>query len=90
MRKNAVQVQVDHRPPHKTRYTKPIRRVIGKEPQTHQHRGIFSEQNTNGPGSKINYRQMGTHKTEKLLKGKEHYHQDKMATYRLGKDLYRS
>ena len=40
------------------------RRESGKEPQTHQHRGKFHEQNTNGSDSKINYRQMGSHKIE--------------------------
>ena len=31
------------------------------------HRGIFPEENTSGSGSKINYRQIGYDKIEKIL-----------------------
>ena len=48
-----AQVQVDQRPPHKTRYTDTIRKESGEEYKTHRHRGKFSEQNTNGLCSKI-------------------------------------
>jgi hypothetical protein len=82
-----VQVQVDQRPSHKTRYIESIKREVSKGLQTHQHRGKFPEETTSGPDSKIKYRQMGSHKIEKLLLGKGHCHQDK-TTYRLGKDLY--
>jgi hypothetical protein len=35
---------VDQRPPYTTSYTEANRRESGKEPQTHGHRGNFSEQ----------------------------------------------
>ena len=62
-----AEVQVDQQPPHKNRYTEDNRRESGKEPQTHQHRENFPEQNTNGSGCKSNYRQMGSPKVEKFL-----------------------
>jgi hypothetical protein len=43
---------------------------VGKSPvhpRTYGHRESFPEQNTNGLCSKINSRQMGSHKSEKLL-----------------------
>ena len=43
---------------------------------------------TNGLCSKIKSQQMGPHQIAKVLLGKGHCHQDKMATNRLGKDLY--
>ena len=46
-----VQVQVDQGHPHKIRYTESGKK--GEEPQAHEYRGKFSEQNTNGSGSKI-------------------------------------
>jgi hypothetical protein len=49
----------------KTKCTESNRTESGEKPQTHQHRWKFPEQNTNGSGSKINYRQMGSHKIEK-------------------------
>jgi hypothetical protein len=59
---------VDQIPAHITRYTESIKKEMSKKPQTYQHRGDFSEQNNNGPGSKINnYRQMGYHTIAKLL-----------------------
>ena len=43
------------------------RRVSGKEPQTHWHRGKFHEQNTTSSCSKVNNWQIGLHKFENLL-----------------------
>ena len=48
-----AQGQVDQGPPHKTRYTEANRKVSGKEPQGHGHRGICPEQNTNSRYSLI-------------------------------------
>ena len=38
-----VQVQVDQRPPHKTRYTETKRKESGEEARAHGHRDKFSE-----------------------------------------------
>jgi len=54
---------------------------------THRNRENCPEENTNDSGSKINYRQIGSHKSEKLLQGKGHCLQYKMSNYRLGKYL---
>ena len=58
---------LDQGPPHKTRYIESNRRESKNELQTHQHRGNFPEQNTNGSCSKINNLQIGPHKIAKLL-----------------------
>jgi hypothetical protein len=44
-----------------------IAKKVGKSLGTHRHRGKVPEQNTNGFCSKIKNRQMGPHKTAKLL-----------------------
>ena len=62
---------MDQGPLHKTRFTESNGRESGKEPGR-LHRGNFTEQYTNGSGSKTNYRQMGPHKTAKRLEGKGH------------------
>jgi hypothetical protein len=49
------------------RNTETNRRESGEELRTQGHRGNFPEQNTNGLSSKINSRQMGTHKIAKFL-----------------------
>ena len=43
---------MDQGPSHKTRYKESNRRESGEEPQRHQHRRKFPEQNTNGLCSK--------------------------------------
>ena len=48
---------------HKARYTESNGRETREEPQTHTHREIFPEQNTNGFSSKITNRKMCPHKT---------------------------
>ena len=48
-----AQVQVDQRPPHKTRYTETNRTESGEELRIYWHRENFPEQNTNGLCSKI-------------------------------------
>ena len=50
-----AQVQVDQEPQYKTRYTEYNRQKVGKEPQTHWHRGKLPKQNINGSDYKINY-----------------------------------
>ena len=48
-----AQVQVDQRPPPKTRDTETYRGESEEEPQTHGHRAKFPEQNTNDLCCKI-------------------------------------
>jgi hypothetical protein len=48
-----AQVPVDQRPPHKTIYTESNRKGSEKDPGTHEHRGNFPEQNSNGFFSNI-------------------------------------
>ena len=58
------------RPPLKTRYTESIRREIREELGTYWNKGKFPEQDTNVLDSKINYRQIGSHKIESFYKAK--------------------
>jgi hypothetical protein len=58
---------VDQGPPHKTRDTETYRGKSGEEPQTHGHKRKIPEQNTNGLCCKIKNREIGPHKTVKLL-----------------------
>jgi hypothetical protein len=48
-----TQVQVDQRPPHKTRYTETNRKESEKEPRAHGHRENLPKQNSNSLCSKI-------------------------------------
>ena len=63
-----AQIQVDQRPPHKTRYTESNRHVSGGKSQTHGNRGNFPEQNTKGLFTKINNR-----KTVNMTKWQQTY-----------------
>ena len=62
-----TQVQIDQRPPHKTRYTETIRSECGKELRTHRHRGKFTKQNINGLCFKIKNQKMAHHEITKFL-----------------------
>ena len=48
-----AQIQVNQGPPHKTRHTEINRKESEEEPQAHEHRGNFPEQNNNSLCSKI-------------------------------------
>jgi hypothetical protein len=68
---------VDQGTPHKTRYAESNRRESGGKPQTHGHRGKFSEQNTNGLCSKIKNQKMEPHKIGRFCKTKDTVHRTK-------------
>jgi hypothetical protein len=58
---------VDQRTSHKTIDTEIYRGESGEEPQRYGHKGKIYEHNSNGLCCKIKNRQMGPHKTAKLL-----------------------
>jgi hypothetical protein len=83
-----AQVLVDQRTPHKTRDTEIYREESGEESLRYGHRGKIPEQNNNDLCCKVKNRQMGPHKTSKLLQGKGQCQQDQKAINGLGKDLH--
>ena len=66
-----VQVHVDQRSPHKTRYTETIKRECEKELRTDRHRRKIPKDNNNGLWSKIKNGHMGPHEIAKLCKAKD-------------------
>ena len=81
-----AQVQVDQGPQHITRYTDSNRGDSGKGPHTHWHRRNFLNRTSMALRSRLD--KWDLMKLKKLLEGKGYSQQDKLATYRLGKNLH--